>query len=494
MRTKRLLALCLLLALLTGCGGQTTTETTADTLPAETEPAETETAEVSYDPMLDAVDLGGMEYQLLSRKVEGSYCYPYHEFLVDEERGNVVVEAVYNRNLFMEEKYNMLLVAEEASWVTNVAKPAILAGGDTFDLIFPMHSEAYTMALEGLFNNCADLSHVDTTKPYWRTSLMESTSVAGKNYFLTGDLNLASLNGVGVVFFNKGVAAKQNITDLYETVLAGNWTIDTFTEYCRGITADLNGDGVFNGDDMFGLTCNGFVWQPLYGGTGSAIIPKDENDIPSFAWGSEHNVNIINKLIGFLNDKESVILVNQYPELEEAGGWGPASIRMFSEDRALFWIEIIYGIHELRTMETDFGILPMPKYDSAQADYASYVHSGWTSTTAVPATTVDMELAGRLIEDMAYQSSVTIRPAYYDATLKGKISRDEESGKMLDIIYSNIRLDPVLLMANVLPVDSNMREFVIKNETAVVSKIAALTDKCETAIAQHVETFMGIDH
>ena len=55
----------------------------------------------------------------------------------------------------------------------------------------------------------------------------------------------------------------------------------------------------------------------------------------------------------------------------------------------------------------------------------------------MPITNTEDDLAGRLIEDMAYQSSITVRPAYYDVTLKGKVSRDNDSGDMLDIIYAN---------------------------------------------------------
>jgi hypothetical protein len=273
----------------------------------------------------------------------------------------------------------------------------------------------------------------------------------------------------------------------------GKWTFDTFTEYCRGVTSDLDGDGVLNGKDKFGLTVNGFVWQPFFAGTGSRIIDKDEGDIPVLHWDTEENINAISRIVNFVNDRESVILVNQFPELQTAGGWGQASIDMFSENRALFWIEIIYGVHQLRTMDKDFGILPMPKYDENQDQYASYIHAGWTSGISMPITNTEDDLAGRLIEDMAYQSSITVRPAYYDVTLKGKVSRDNDSGDMLDIIYSNINLDLVTLMASRLPVDNNMREFLIKNNTSFTSTIASLKQKCETILQQDTETLIGLE-
>ncbi len=490
---KRYLALLLLGLLLSGCGGTQTdipAETTADTA------AEVVETEISYDPMIEAVDCGGRDYTILSRLCDGTnYCYPYREFLAEESTGEAINDAVFARNTFLEEKYNFVLNAPEdaANDVEGTAKKAIMAGDAMYDMLNIRYSSAYNLSIAGLLQNINDMPYVDFTKPYWRESIMKNASVAGKNYFATGDMNLSSLNGVGVVFFNKEMAEDMNVTGLYDTVRAGDWTFDTFTEYCKGVSNDLNGDQIYNEEDVFGLTTNGFAWQPFFAGTDSTIISKDENDIPVFNWDTEHNIDIISRIISFVNDRESVILMNQYPNLESIG-WGQASINMFSENRALFWIEIIYGIHQLREMDKDFGILPMPKYDENQDNYASYIHCGWPCTMAIPVTSTDTDLTGRLLEDMAYQSSTTIRPAFYDVTLKGKVARDNESGEMLDIIYSNINLDIAVLLQERLPVDTNMRNFLIKNTTDFVSTITSLKTQCETKLQSDVETILALEH
>ena len=168
---------------------------------------------------------------------------------------------------------------------------------------------------------------------------------------------------------------------------------------------------------------------------------------------------------------------------------------MFTEDRALFWIEIIYGVLQLRDMDTDFGLLPMPKYDDNQKEYTSYIHTGHTSTSCVPVTNPDIDLAGRILTDMAYMSYKTIRPAYYEKTLKGKASRDVESGEMLDIIYSNIRLDLTFAMtASGLPIDDTMRNVVIKNITDIASTIDSKKSSCEKIITKNADKILALDH
>lgn len=476
---------------LSACGETTQKETIAPD--AEDQTMVEAESETTLDPMLEAVDYGGQTYMILSRLCNGNqYTYPYHEFLAEESTGEAINDAIFQRNSVIEDKYNVVLETPEESDVESAAKKAVTAGDAIYDLLNVRLSGAYNLTVGGYLQCMNDLPHVNTEKSYWWRSIMEGASVGGKNYFLTGDLNLASLNGVGVVFFNKEMAAQYGVGDLYDVVRAGNWTLDNFTKTCKGVTIDLNGDQMLDAKDQFGLTVNGFVWQPLFSGTNSTIISKDENDIPVMAWDTERNIDIIQTLIQFTNDKESVILVNQYPELQTAGGWGQASIDMFNENRALFWIEIIYGVQQLREMDKDFGILPMPKYDAEQAEYTSYVHCGWTSTIALPVTNTDLDQTGRLLEEFAYRSSITIRPAFYDTTLKGKVSRDNDSGDMLDIIYAHINLDLVVLMADQLPVDNNMRSFLIDNNTAFVSQIVALKTQCEKQLAANVETILSL--
>lgn len=50
-------------------------------------------------------------------------------------------------------------------------------------------------------------------------------------------------------------------------------------------------------------------------------------------------------------------------------------------------------------------------------------------------------MLGRIIEDMAYFSSETVRPAYYDMMLAGKLARAEEDVEMLGIITNSISYD-----------------------------------------------------
>jgi len=45
------------------------------------------------------------------------------------------------------------------------------------------------------------------------------------------------------------------------------------------------------------------------------------------------------------------------------------------------------------------------------------------------------------LEELAYQGKQLLTPAYYEKTLVGQYTRDEESAEMLDLIFANLVYD-----------------------------------------------------
>ena len=490
---RMIIALMLIIGLATGCGAETVLSDNNEATSVESDGAEISgTTEPSIDPGIEAVDLGGREYTILNRQ-HGEYVFPYAEFKAEEENGDLVNDGVYKRNLAIEDKYKVKLVSIETEDVVGNAKNAVLAGDKTYDLLMPMISDAFSLAVQGCLLNMSDLPHIDLSKPYWMDSIVEASSIGGRNYFLSGDMNVSVLNAVGATFFTKDLAALYQINDVYDVVKAGKFTLDKLTEYCRLVYNDLNGNAEYDSEDRYGLDCSTFAWQPLYYGAGMSMISKDKDDIPSLAWDTEKNIDAIAKIVKLLNDKTTTILVNQYSELH-AIGLGNATFNIFREDRALFFSEVMYGAMQFRDMKSDFGILPLPKYDEKQEKYASYVHTNQSSAVCVPITNEDIELAGALLEDMAYQSYLNVRPAFYDVTLKIKFTRDEDTAEIIDMIYENINIDLTLVMnRSGLPIDNTLRTAMLENRTDLASMIASQKSSCEETINSNVKTILALE-
>ena len=91
-------------------------------------------------------------------------------------------------------------------------------------------------------------------------------------------------------------------------------------------------------------------------------------------------------------------------------------------------------------MNVDFGILPYPKLDENQSEYSTHIGNSSPILT-LPITNNDFERTSLILEAMAITSYNIVRPAYYDVALKVKMSRDEDSADMLDIILDSSTYD-----------------------------------------------------
>ena len=77
------------------------------------------------------------------------------------------------------------------------------------------------------------------------------------------------------------------------------------------------------------------------------------------------------------------------------------SFKTFAEGRAYFCGITFQKIETfLREMEDDYGVLPNPKFNEAQANYSTCV-SGAGSMVIVPKSCTDPEIVGSMLEGMA---------------------------------------------------------------------------------------------
>ena len=97
-----------------------------------------------------------------------------------------------------------------------------------------------------------------------------------------------------------------------------------------------------------------------------------------------------------------------------------------------------------RDMENDFGIMPLPLYDESQERYYNSAASWSISLYSIPNNAwqdEDFARAGWITQALAYESLYSLTPAYYEVTLQNKVARDEQSARMLDLIFASRTYD-----------------------------------------------------
>ena len=59
----------------------------------------------------------------------------------------------------------------------------------------------------------------------------------------------------------------------------------------------------------------------------------------------------------------------------------------------------------------------------------------------MPKTCDNPELTGLVLETLAYLGHRDVQPVMYDTVLKGKVSRDQSSAAIMEIIYADVSFD-----------------------------------------------------
>jgi hypothetical protein len=167
---------------------------------------------------------------------------------------------------------------------------------------------------------------------------------------------------------------------------------------------------------------------------------------------------------------------------------------MFSDGGVLFNDVDLYMLKNLRAMETDFGVLPYPKFDEAQADYYTRLGGGDLFFTGKSATKEGLERTGVILEAMACESLKSVIPAYYDIMLKTKFARDEESEEMIDYIVDHRVFDwvDVIWVSEIR--DGPLNDMFSKKTNTLVSlnesKLSSIFDKKRDSM---VEAFSALE-
>jgi hypothetical protein len=92
-------------------------------------------------------------------------------------------------------------------------------------------------------------------------------------------------------------------------------------------------------------------------------------------------------------------------------------------------------------LEADFsiGMLPMPKFDKSQAEYA---HVNWGNNIVMPNTVKNKAMVGQVLELMGYYSKTLVQEKYYDEVLQLRVSEAPDDRDMVELIYGTIVYDP----------------------------------------------------
>ncbi len=488
MKNKKLLVL-LLAALLTAssvvsCGkpaSEAVDTGTADTTAVETV-EETEAEETRLSPDIPTTgDYGGDEIHFLHWYHDAwEQTVRMNRDLVSEGlTGEAINDAVYNRNLAVESAYNVKITMENMllAQIDGAVNKAITSGDDTYDVVYPRLLEAATMYPKGYFVNLHDVPHIDFTKPWWDSASVDALTAHGVLPTVATSINVNDKDATVAIAFHKEYAEANNLPDLYALVSEGGWTMDKLSEFAELAANDTDGDGTITEADIYGFLGGHDVMDALFRGAGTVLVTRGSDDNYVFSYGTERDITATDTVVSIMNQPwffNHHLAANTddiyYRQLFESG------------HGLFFWMRLD-EVTNMREGDADFGIIPIPKLEAEQDAYYSMVSQHTTGLLSIPKTIGGDKLdeVGLILEAMAAGSHYDLIPAYIEASLKTKHSRDAESAAMLDIIISHRIFDPMLIY-NFGSFADTFMQFGAKNNTAVASSIESNRAKVEAAI------------
>ena len=405
----------------------------------------------------------------------------YVEAAKPDINGDIINDSIYERIVATEETLGITIesnIYDSDNTIMNM----VMAGDYIADCIILEGLEFASVLPKNLLLDLNEISTLDLSASWWDPNAVSSLSLGGKLYGAVGDISPMGLLAANCVYVNRALLETAGLSDPAEYVKAGTWTYDKMEEMGRVVAHDVNGDGKMDQDDIFGLDSEpiGYV---AAGSCGIIYTAKDENDLPILALDEERAIAAIEKLVPLFRDKDITLYSQDFTSAGYKNIFRDLIVQKFLEDEILFVNNWLCVALELRDMESDFGLLPPPKFDEQQEKYMVYNSSSWTTYSAVPKTVKEENLnfIGDVMNALGYYGHEHIYTALIDTAITFKSLRDEGNKEMMELIYAN-RIFDLADIYDFGGITSMMNSFVSGNSTNFTSKYKSYSKIIEKQI------------
>jgi len=399
------------------------------------------------DDKVPALDLGGRVIRFISMESDADSGQLYDdEICIEELRSEPLNDAIYNRNLYVEERLNCKIENEFGSGtsykVGEKLNVMFNSGDDTYQVIAYQAPRTMILAFEGHLYDLESIEngYIEFDAPWWQQQYLEEIIMDSSTYALAGDLSLSLLRSVHATFFNKKIAEDNDIDDLYKVVWDGRWTIDYQAQIAADIYVDTNGNSKYDEDDLYGFGTPGYWATDSYWRAFDLdVLSKDEYGDFYLSINEDKLYSALEKIYDLCWENPG-----SYWRATTANATEFESV--FASDRVLFMTNKLYvaETQTLRNMSSDYGILPMPKYDLEQKNYGSMPFELF-QMFSIPTTAEHPAEVTAVLELMCAESWRKVTPTYSDVVLKGKYLNDTESRRMFELIIDSIKIEAGLI-------------------------------------------------
>ena len=341
----------------------------------------------------------------------------------EETNGDLINDSVFDRNATVEEQYNVVISMEYGN-VDNVDTPYIASirnnhntGDDLYQLLTARALQTCELTLEKMMTDMSRSSYIDLSKPWWNPDSVASLRTGSHNFWAASELLLRDKGATACIFYNARIAEDNGFKEFYQLAHDGEWTMDVLIEAAEQCAFD-NGDAVYDENDIWGAVCGDDTVNYLFNGAGLKFAEINEEGIPEYLFGDDESITVLKDIFDYVMYADFYANTYSNPKCKEV---------KFINDNVLFFFGMIKDVTNLRAMQTDYGVLPIPKYDAYQEDYSSLVWVHHDSLLGIPSIVENQDMAQVVLEALSAESYYTVYRDFYDTVILGRSARDQQS-------------------------------------------------------------------
>lgn len=418
-------------------------------------------------------DLGGYEFTVAD--TEDSLFYSPTPG--KDELNDAIVERIKR----VEQSYNckIKLVPTDQIQQFDIVMPRILSGEKYADIVCSTYYNAGKFISAGLMTDLATLPNLKLDQPYWEQQTTSATKF-GEKVYMAAPIYYRNQRSVPVVFFNKRLVEELKLEDPYELVKNKQWTWDNYIKLARAATKDLDGNGIMDWSDQWGISAAdpyGDHAVAMFNASGLKMLDLSEQGKVEYAMNNSQTVDVLTKL-------KQMILKDNVMVVKEDNSEGHVWVDQFTSGKALFLQHTLFTVEQVAAMDDDFGVLPLPMGPYADDYICTMGHN--TLTMGIPINNPDIDKVSKIANALAEFSQPEVDA--YKNTIKNRYLRDDESRELFDKIVTNymaVDYAPLCWLSNT-DIDAGTRMLVsncVRNlNTEPASSLAAVAEACAIAV------------
>lgn len=363
--------------------------------------------------------------------------------MVPDDLSSAVSSAIFSRNEYVKQELNINLKVKELPYAENkelMERLVIsdLGGKNEYDICYNESWAQAILAQRGVYKSVNDYaSYLNFNKPWWYSAAMEELSVYDNLFYVVGDMQLMWYESIWCLAFNTDVLAGYGIESPYTDVRNNTWTFERMHE----IASQTHVEGAT--PNHYGVASHIAFASAMLSAADIRICRQDEKEGLVLSELDTRFSDVYGTIMRDFfsdngNDRENYIRTAYDSESYTSGKFATKDTQWVFEDGRATFLGGTIGDMRLYVAgkAVPYGIVPLPKYDSNQAQYVSYVYEAG-ALCGVPRNLGSEDRLRRVCTVMEWLCAISyqvVKPEYYNVILQGRIAKDPIASQMLDIV------------------------------------------------------------